>query len=170
MVENYPEFNQDIKEIWEGVISKHNFKLKKLNDSKIILYNEKVIISFLLDVDSRMGYIIENKHTGVVYDEISLHMYKNIPMIYNSYNKESYPLTKDEWFDLFAEDDYRAICLIDIPIIRDEIITKWPELVVGDFSKEKEYIEWLEWRRQKKNKRKSFDELTYKNYLKIQEG
>jgi hypothetical protein len=71
-----------------------------------------------------MGYIIENKHTGIIYDEISLHMFKNIPMIYNSYNKEDYPLTKDEWFDLLTEDDYRAICLIDFPIIRDKIITK----------------------------------------------
>lgn len=165
-IESYPEFIEDIKNDWKDIIKRNNFKLEEIEEGEVIMYNDKLKISFLLDVYTRMGYVIENIKTGQKYNQLSLHLFKNIPMVYNSFEDENYPLSQKEWFNLLAEDDYRAICLIDIPIIRDEIMEKWPELIAGDFSREEEYMEWDEWSSLESNKRKSFDELTNESYLK----
>lgn len=50
-----------------------------------------------------------------------------------------------QWVDFYAEDDFRSICRIDLPILKDELLKDWRFILEGDFSFEEKYVKWEKW-------------------------
>lgn len=170
IVEGYPEFEQDVKEIWNDFIIKNNFEVFKINKNSIELRNKKCILQLDLNAGQSINYYFQNPKTLKVTHSITLEIYFGKEPIGNSLGGKEYPLTMDEWIDFYAEDDYRSICKIDLPIILDEIKENWQFVIDGDFSWEKNIEEWEKWydMNHKGGIPNEYKKLSYNNFLKDQ--
>lgn len=167
MIEDYPEFLEDIKELWCELLTKFKFEINQVSSDEVKLTNDACLISLYLNCGDRIGYHVINRNTGTVYDLMSLLMFSN-----KKYSDlicvgdSRYPISEDTWFEFIAEDDYRSVCRIDLPLIKDELLLNWGALLKGNFSEEKDFLLWRDWHLKPENKRKSMDELSYNSYLK----
>ncbi|TBR44877.1 hypothetical protein CBF23_002255 [Marinomonas agarivorans] len=75
---------------------------------------------------------------------------------------QGYPITWEKWREYWYEEDYRSICMIDLPIIKDEILKNYEALLAGDFSFDSEFVKWDKWYEQQEGK--TSKELTYEYY------
>lgn len=170
IVEGYPEFEQDVKEIWNRFISRNNFEVVKINIHSLELRNEKCIIRLNLNAGQRISYFFLNPKTLQNVHYITLAIYFGIYPLKkgNLLGAIDYPLTMDEWTDLYIEEDYRAICKVDLPILLDEIEGNFQFVIDGDFSWEQNIDTWQEWydANHKPGVPYQYKELSYEHYLK----
>lgn len=167
IVEGYPEFEQDVNFFWNDFIVKNNFEVVRINDNSIELRNEKCIIRLDLNADQRIYYYFQNPKSLRKTAYITLAIYFGINSFTNLLGGEKYPLTMDEWMNFYAEDDFRSICRVDLPIIYNEIKENFQFVIEGDFSWEKNLDTWQEWKdvNSKPGIPYQHRELSYKHFL-----
>lgn len=172
IVEGYPEFDQDVKEIWKHFILENNFEVVKIDDGAVVIKNEKCIIKLLLDIEQRIYYKFQNPKTLKVTDFITLATYLGKEPFSTLLGGEKYPLTMDEWIDFYANDNYSSICRVDLPIILNEIRKNFQFVIDGDFSWEKNWDKWKEWYNANRKSRIPYQhrELSYECFLKDKEN
>jgi hypothetical protein len=166
IVEGYMEFYDDVQNYWNSLIKKFGFKVIKIDENQVRLENKKCNILLFLSVEQRIYYFFKNPNTDKEYDNILLYIFFGIKLNRNLVGGKNYPISMEKWVDLYTKDDFRSICLIDLPIIRDEILINWKFLLEGNFSFEKDYIEWEKWYEKKKEIGVNFQELSFEHYKK----
>jgi len=164
IIEGYPEFVNDIKIIWDKFITKYRFKIINSSFDSVIMSNTKCIIELHLGVEERVFYFFRNQLTDNKFDYVPLQIYKGIPFDRNLVGGNNYPISNKEWIKLYAENNFRSICQIDLPIVRDEITANFKTLLEGDFRFENEYFEWIKWYEQQKKKGIDYKQLSVYSY------
>ena len=164
-IKGYQEFGHDIQNAWGHLLKKFTLEVVKVTDDEVTVQNQNCGLKLLLGVDQRIHYLFESPRTRKTNDYSILRIFFNIQGALNLIGGTSYPLTMDAWLAYYANDDYRGICLIDLPIIAQELQNHWAFLLNGDFSFEDDFAAWKKWY---KNKRTILQtrQLSHPHYLK----
>lgn len=173
IIEPYPEFYSDTNELITHCLVETigvPFSTRKISNCEIQIISDKVIVVLLLDVNDRVYYYFVNPVSGIEYHDALLRIFLGMTHDKILAGGEFYPIEWDKWLEFYANDDFRSICRIDLPIIKDELIQVWRFILEGDFSIEQNYSKWEKWYEKSKFIEKDVSQLSFEHYLKEQDG
>lgn len=165
LIENYPEFISDVKKIWEDVIKYHNFEVCWLENFGVTLSNKDCVVILIIGADQRVTYHMKNPKTGMVYRDVLLYIFFGKKIDWNLVGGTNYPISEEEWINFYAEDNFQAICLVDLPLLKKEIIENWNFILEGNFDFESDFNKWELWYESKKETISNYEYLSFRDYL-----
>jgi hypothetical protein len=173
IIEGYPEFEFDVEELFVSPIEAAtglSFSIDRKNDYELLIVSEKCSIHLFISSGQSAYFKLINPNWMIQFDEVLLRIFFGKEFTRRIVGGADYPITMKQWVDYYAADDFRSICRIDLPIIKDELLEDWRFILEGDFSFEDDYAKWEIWYEKAKLVEKDGRQLSYAHYLKEQEG
>lgn len=165
LIESYPEFISDVKSEWKDLIDFYSFEVCSVEDFGVSLSNKNCIVMLIIGADQRVTYHIQNPKTGVVYRDVLLYLFFGKKMDWNLVGGSNYPISEATWIDFYAKDNFRAICLIDLPLLKKEMIDNWKFILEGNFDFEPDFNSWEVWYDQKKKTVSNYRILSFEDFI-----
>ncbi|MFN6944053.1 MAG: hypothetical protein ACK4ND_03830 [Cytophagaceae bacterium] len=144
IIEGYPQFTRDVTELWKCLITTYNFTVKEKSWEETQLISNKCVIKLLLNSDQTISYFFINPESKQQYESTLLYLFFKKPFDRVLVGDKNYPISSERWIELYAEDNFQAICRIDLLLLKEEILNHWKNILNGDFSFEEDYIKWYE--------------------------